>query len=397
MSLPLKGIRVLDFGRMLPAPYCTMILADLGAEVIRVEHPGFVFGNPPPFYEGTSVGAFNNILMRNKKSIALNLKKKDKGALEIIHKIIETVDVVVEGFRPGVTKKLGIDYETLSKINPSIVYCSITGYGQFGPRSREAGHDINYLGYSGMLDLNQDLREENPKPITPLIEGADIGGGLYSVVGILAALRKRDNHPEKKGEYVDISLADCALVMNPMAAAFELTKTPKEENVLHGSHHPYYTVYQTKDDKFMAVGSIEGKFFTNLCNTLDLPQYIGKQYTTNEEKVEIRKAIEKVFLTKTQQEWVEIFKRIDACVTPVKTFKEAMQDPHYEERGLFIEEIHPVVGKTKNVGNPIKFSTESLPIRNSAPKVGENTKEILRNVGYTDEEIKALKKKGLFR
>jgi len=130
-SLPLEGIRVLDFGRMLPAPYCTMILADLGAEVIRVEAPGFIFGNPPPFYENTSVGAFNNILMRNKKSLALNLKKKEKGALEIIHKLIQTVDIVVEGFRPGVTKKLGIDYESLSKINPSIVYCSITGYGQF--------------------------------------------------------------------------------------------------------------------------------------------------------------------------------------------------------------------------------------------------------------------------
>ena len=397
MSLPLEGIRILDFGRMLPSPYCTMILADLGAEVIRVEHPGFIFGNPPPFYEGTSVGAFNNILMRNKKSIALNLKKKEKGALDIIHKLIENVDIVVEGFRPGVTKKLGIDYDSLSKINPSIIYCSITGYGQFGPRRIEAGHDINYLGYAGMLDLNKDLRDDNPKPITPLIEGADIGGGLYSVIGILAALRKRENDPEKKGEYIDISLADCALAMNPMAAAFEFTNIPQENNVLHGSHHPYYTVYRTKNDKFMAVGSIEGKFFSNLCTTLEIPEYIGKQFTTGSEQEEIRNSIEKVFLTKTQEEWVEVFKNIDACVSPVKSFKDAMDDPHYRDRGIFVEEYHPIIGKTKNIGNPIKFSSTDLPIRTSAPKTGENTKEILKSVGYTEEEIKTLKRKGLFR
>ncbi len=397
MSLPLEGIRVIDFTRMLPGPYCTMILADLGAEVIRVEDPGFVWGNPPPFYKGTSVGAFNAILMRNKKSIVLNLKKKEKGALNVIYKMIETADIVVEGFRPGVTKKLGIDYETLSKRSPKIIYCSITGYGQTGPRSKIAGHDINYLSLTGMLDLNRDLCETDPKPIVPLFQGADIGGSLYSVIGILSALRRREHSSEGKGEQIDISLADCALVKNPMGAAFEFTNTPKEENVLQGGQHPYYSVYRTKDDKFMAVGSIEMKFYTNLCNALELPHFITKQYATGAEKEEIRDAFEKTFLSKTQEEWIEIFKNYEACVTPVRTFKEAMQDPHFKARGVVTEEEHPSAGKILNLHNPIKFSSKSLPINHSAPKIGQNTEEILISVGYSAEKIKEFKKKGLFR
>jgi crotonobetainyl-CoA:carnitine CoA-transferase CaiB-like acyl-CoA transferase len=397
MSLPLEGIRVIDLGRLLPVPNCTMILADLGAEVIRVEDPGFIWGNPPPFYEGTSIGAFNNILMRNKKSLALNLKKRDIGALDVVYKLIETADVLVEGFRPGVTKKLRIDYDSVAKINPSIIYCSITGYGQTGPRSLEAGHDINYLGYTGLLDLNRDMRSDKKEPIVPLIQGADIGGSLFAVIGILSALRKRDTDPEKKGEQIDISLSDCAITMNPYMAAFEFTNTPKDDNILHGSHHPYYSVYRTKDDNFMAVGAIEMKFYTNLCNALELSQYITKQYATGVEKEEIRKAFETAFLSKTQDEWVEIFKNFEACVSPVRTFKEAMLDDHFQQRELFVEENHPIAGKTKNIKNPIKFSSKSLPISSSAPKLGENTKEILQNIGYSDEEIKTMKKKGLFR
>ncbi len=261
MSLPLQGVRVLDFSRMLPGPYCTMILADLGAEVIRIEDPTFIWGNPPPFYEGTSVSAFNAILNRNKKSISLNLKKVEKGVLEVVYKLVEQADIIVEGFRPGVTTKLGIDYDSVSKVNPSLIYCSITGYGQTGPKSKEAGHDVNYLALSGLLSLNIQRNLSN-HPIIPCVQPADIGGALFSVIGILAALKKRNDDPKKKGEYVDISMADCVLAMNPMAAAFEFTQNKQEDNILHGGNHPYYSIYETKDGKFMAVGSIVMKFYT---------------------------------------------------------------------------------------------------------------------------------------
>jgi len=396
-ALPLDGIRVLDFSRMLPGPYCTMILADLGAEVIRIEDPTFLWGNPPPFYEGTSVSAFNAILNRNKKSITLNLKKSDKGALDILYKFVETTDIVVEGFRPGVTQKLGIDYESLIKINPSIIYCSITGYGQTGSKSTEAGHDINYLGLSGLLGLNIQRNGGNSQPVIPCVQPADIGGALYAVIGILAALKKRDKDPEMKGEYIDISMADCVLSMNPMVAAFEFTGNTQEDNILHGGNHPYYSVYRTKDDKFMAVGSIEMQFYTNLCNALCLPQYIPHQYARGEQRREIYEAFKKAFLSKSQDEWVQIFENYEACVTPLNSCTLALQDPHYLSRNIVKNEVHPIAGKIRNLGNPIKFSTIKLSIRSSAPSIGQNEKELLHSVGYSEEEIQIMKKKRLFR
>jgi crotonobetainyl-CoA:carnitine CoA-transferase CaiB-like acyl-CoA transferase len=374
-----------------------MILADLGAEVIRIEDPNFIMGNPPPFYEGISVGAFNSILNRNKKSIGLNLKKQENGVLDVVNKLVEQTDIVVEGFRPGVSKKLGFDYDSLKKINKSIIYCSITGYGQTGPRSQQAGHDINYLGYSGILDLNRRVRKEISEPIIPCVQPADIGGALYAVIGILAALRRREVNPEKRGEYIDISMADSVFTMNPLAAAFEFTNTNSLDNILHGSHHPFYSVYQTKDGNSMAVGSIEPKFFTNLCTALGLPEFSSKQFSYGEERREIYTAFKKAFLSKTQNEWIKIFEEHEACVTPVRSFGEAMEDPQFQARGIVIEENHPSGKLLKNLANPIKFSSSEFSIRNSAPKVGENTEEILRSVGYTDEEIKALKKKRLFR
>ena len=396
MSLPLEGLQVLDFSRMLPGPYCTMILGDLGAEVIRVEDPNFLWGNPPPFYEETSVSAFNAILNRNKKSIALNLKKQDKGVLDVVYKFVKKCDIIVEGFRPGVTRKLGIDYDSLSKVNPSIIYCSITGYGQTGPKSKEAGHDINYLAISGLLSLNIQRNDSN-QPVIPCIQPADIGGALHAVIGILAALRKRDNDSEKKGEYIDISMADCVLAMNPMVAAFDFTKNKQEDNILHGGNHPYYSVYKTKDGKYMAVGSIEMKFYTNLCNALELPDYIPHQYARGEKREEIFNAFKKAFLLRTQKEWTEIFENLEACVTPVISYQETRQEKHYLSRNMFIEEINPSIGVIPNLGTPIKLLSTKLSLRTSCPNPGSNTFELLEKFGYSEDEIKILKKNRLFR
>ncbi|MHA1988214.1 MAG: CaiB/BaiF CoA transferase family protein [Promethearchaeota archaeon] len=208
MSLPLEGKIILDLSRMLPGPYCTMILSDLGAEVIRVEDPNYPYSNPGPFFQKGMYreSAFHSILMRNKKSITLNLKTEK--AREIFYELVKQADVVLDTFRPKVMKKLKIDYETLSLINPSIICCSLTGYGQYGPYEQIAGHDLNYIGICGILDLTRERKIYNNEhqlrnPINPGVQVADIGGALVTAIGILGAIIERENNPEKKGQYID--------------------------------------------------------------------------------------------------------------------------------------------------------------------------------------------------
>ncbi len=403
MPLPLEGKVILDLTRMLPGPYCSMILADLGAEVIRVEDPKYPYANPPPFFQKGRYreSAFNSILMRNKKSITLNLKKEK--AREVFYELVKKADVVLDTFRPKVTNKLKIDYDTLSSINPSIICCSLTGYGQNGPYEQIAGHDLNYIGICGILNLNRDrliLGQEDQEraPIIPGIQAADIGGGLVSAIGILGAIIERDNNPEKKGQYIDISMTDSVFSFMPMAAAYHFSKDLndgiKTQNPLHGNF-PSYSVYKTKDNKFVSVGVIEVKFWRELCNGLAREDLKLKQTAQGEEKEWVFQELQKEFLKKTQIEWMEIFKDLDACVMPIKSFAEACEDPQIKVRKMVIEMEHPKFGKIQNVGSPIKYSRTPLMIRNFAPKVGQNTKEILKSLNYNDEDISNFKRKGI--
>ena len=401
--LPLEGKVILDLTRMLPGPYCSMILADLGAEVIRVEDPKYPYANPPPFFQKGRYreSAFNSILMRNKKSITLNLKKEK--AREIFYELVKKADVVLDTFRPKVTNKLKIDYDTLSSINPSIICCSLTGYGQNGPYEQIAGHDLNYIGICGILNLNRDrliLGQEDQEraPIVPGIQAADIGGGLVSAIGILGAIIERDNNREKKGQYIDISMTDSVFSFMPMAAAYHFSKDLndgiKTQNPIHGNF-PFYSVYKTKDNKFVSVGVIEVKFWRELCNGLAREDLKLKQTAQGEEKEWVFQELQKEFLKKTQKEWMEIFKDLDACVMPIKSFAEACEDPQIKARKMVIEMEHPKFGKIQNVGSPIKYSRTPLMIRNFAPKVGQNTKEILKSLNYNDEDISNFKRKGI--
>jgi len=403
IRLPLEGKVILDLTRMLPGPYCSMILADLGAEVIRVEDPKYPYANPPPFFQKGRYreSAFNSILMRNKKSITLNLKKEK--AREVFYELVKKADVVLDTFRPKVTNKLKIDYDTLSSINPSIICCSLTGYGQNGPYEQIAGHDLNYIGICGILNLNRDrliLGQEDQEraPIIPGIQAADIGGGLVSAIGILGAIIERDNNPEKKGQYIDISMTDSVFSFMPMAAAYHFSKDLndgiKTQNPLHGNF-PSYSVYKTKDNKFVSVGVIEVKFWRELCNGLAREDLKLKQTAQGEEKEWVFQELQKEFLNKTQKEWMEIFKDLDACVMPIKSFAEACEDPQIKVRKMVIEMEHPKFGKIQNVGSPIKYSRTPLMIRNFAPKVGQNTKEILKSLNYNDEDISNFKRKGI--
>ncbi len=403
MSLPLEGKVILDLTRMLPGPFCSMILSDLGANVIKIEDPNYPYGHPPPFFQKGRYreSAFNSILNRNKKAITLNLKKEK--ALEIFYKLVKEADVVLDSFRPKVTKKLKIDYDTLTSINPSIICCSLTGYGQYGPYEQIAGHDLNYVGICGILDLNKERviegnEPQEKKPILPGIQAADIGGGLVSVIGILGAIMERDNNLEKKGQYIDISMTDCVFSFMPYVASFHFSKNINDgvdtQNPLHGNF-PFYNVYKTKDDKLLSVGVVEVKFWRELCKGLDRDDLKLKQFVTGEEREEVFKELQEEFLKKNQKEWLAIFKNLDACVMPVNSFAEACEDPQIKARNMVVEMNHSRFGKIQNIASPIKYSRTPLEIRSLAPKLGQNSKEILRDLGYPEEDIRDFRKKGI--
>ncbi|MFX0165046.1 MAG: CaiB/BaiF CoA transferase family protein [Promethearchaeota archaeon] len=398
MPLPLEGKIILDLSRMLPGPYCSMILGDLGATVIRVEDPNYPYSNPPPFFQKGKYreSAFHSILMRNKKSITLNLKKLE--AKEIFYELVKQADVVLDTFRPKVMSKLEIDYKTLASINPSIICCSLTGYGQYGPYEQIAGHDLNYIGICGILDLNKERKifgsgDEIKQPINPGVQAADIGGGLVTAIGILGAIIEREKNPDKKGQYIDISMTDSVFSFMPLVAAYHFAKDYSEGvNILHGDF-PFYAVYKTKDNKFLSVGIIETKFWREFCKGLGRDDLYPKQIEQGINRERTFEEIQKEFLKKTQQEWIDIFINLDACVMPVKSFLEACEDPQIRVRNMVVEMEHPKLGKIQNVASPIKYSRTPLKIRSFAPKIGQNTEEILRNLGYSDEKIRALKKK----
>ena len=403
MTLPLENVKVLDLSRMLPGPYCSMILSDLGADVIHVNDPSFAYSSPPPFFQKGRYreSAFNSILMRNKRSIDLNLKKKE--GREIFYKLVRQADVLLETFRPKVTDKLKIDYQTLSKINPSLIYCSLTGYGQDGPYEQIAGHDLNYVGICGILELNRarvslNENEKDNSPNVPGIQAADIGGGLVSVIGILGALLERNLNSEGKGQYIDISMLDSVFSFMPMAAAVHFSKDLNDgiqnENILHGSS-PYYSVYKTKDNKYMSVGAIEVKFWRALCKGLGREDLKLKQMVKGEEREEVFQELQTEFLKKTQDEWIETFKNLDACAMPIKSFAEACNDPQIEARKMVVKMKHPKFGEVPNIASPIKYSRTEVKIRSLAPKRGQHTKEILKELNYTMEDIKNFNKRGI--
>lgn len=400
MSLPLEGKVILDLSRMLPGPYCTMMLSDLGAEVIRIEDPNYPYGNPPPFFlkDHYRESAFNSILMRNKKSITLNLK--NNKAREIFYELVKQADVVLDTFRPKIMNKLKIDYNTLASINPSIICCSLTGYGQYGPYEQIAGHDLNYIGISGVLDLTRErkvYKQENQvrHPINPGVQVGDIGGALVTAIGILGAIIERENNPEKKGQYIDIAMTDSVFSFIPLIAAYHFSKDISDGiNILHGDF-PFYSVYKTKDNKFLSVGIIEIKFWREFCKGLNRDDLISKQFAIGEDKEEVFKEIQEEFLKKKQKEWMNIFINLDACVMPVKSFAEAIQDPQIRARNMVVDINHPKFGKIQNIASPIKYSRTPLSIRSTAPKTGQNTKEILGSLGYSVEQIQNFEKEGI--
>ena len=393
MTQALEGIRILDLTRLGPGPFASMILADMGAEVIKVEEPeprgglGSDILTPPSGTEDElERAAAYNCLGRNKKSLALNLKIPE--ARELFYKLVATADVVFEGYRPGVGKRLGVDYETISQLNPKTVYCSISGFGQDGPYSQLPGHDPNYSAVAGLIGLNRD-RNGRPMPIG--IPVADMSVALHAVIGILCGIMARGNTGQ--GQNVDVSFTDSALDLACFSLSMFLGRGIKEDI----APPSVMNVFETKDGKFLVTGVIETYFWERFCRALGREDLIPHQFAKGEKLEEVVSTIKEVILTKTRDDWFRIMREADTCVTPVLDLDEVVSDPQLLHRNMIMEVNHPKAGKARQLGMSIKLSDTPAQFRSFAPALGEHTGEILEELGYTASGIKALQDQGAIK
>lgn len=376
---------MLDMAWQGPGIFCATVLGDLGAEVIKVyearpERRGgpILFMYPDsPIFPG----------WRNCKTMGLDLKN-DEGR-GIFYELVKTADIVTEGFRPGTAKRLGVNYDTLKGINPRIVYASLTGFGQDGPYRDIVGHDINYISLGGLLGT---LKSPDGPPVVPRTVLADSAGGMCAVIGILAALMGRGN--TGKGQYVDVSMTD-AIVELMMPVLFPMllgqVVSEKGETIATGEQpRPWYNVYETKDGKYISVGSVEPWFYANLCHLLGREDFIEHQYAEGEKREEIQRYFTETFLTKTRDKWLEILRQKDTCVAPVYSPGEVVSDPHFRARGMIVEVDHPTLGRAKQIGSMIKLSESPFEARNWSQRFGQHTEEILLDLGYGEKRIKEL-------
>jgi crotonobetainyl-CoA:carnitine CoA-transferase CaiB-like acyl-CoA transferase len=389
--LPLEGIKILDLSRLAPGPFASMMLGDLGADVLLVEAPPegkmgamAVLGRG---VDADRVAAFN-MLARNKRSIVLNLREQD--AREIFYRLADEADVVLEGFRPGVVKRLGVDYETLSKRNQRLVYCSLSGFGQTGPYSNYVGHDINYIAVAGALGM---IGWPDTPPAIPMNVIADFaGGGLHAAFGILVALMARER--TGRGQYVDIAMSDgvMALLASSIGPVLMGGESPERgANLLNGAV-PHYNVYECADGGWISIGSLEPHFFVNLCKTLECEHFIPQQYDSSKRE-EIKAHFEKRFKEKTRDEWFEILSKTDICAGPIYSLREALDDPHNRARGMVVEVDHPTLGKIPHLGIATKLSETPGSVRSTAPRPGQHTDDVLASIGYDAANITALRER----
>ncbi len=391
MMNALHGIKVLDLARLLPGNFCTLLLADYGADVLKIEDTDR--GDYGRWHSPRvrTQSAYFLGLNRNKKSMKLNLKTEEGRAI-FMH-LAQKNDVILEGFRPGVTERLGIGYDAVQKVNPKIIYCSISGFGQDGPYRDKVSHDINYIGIGGILGITG---QRGGAPVIPASQIADIGaGGMMATVAILMALIHR--HKTGKGQYIDISMLDGVISWLSLFASkyFADGKIPERGGMMLNGQFPCYRVYRTKDDKHITIGALEEKFWKNLCRALGREDLIPHQYATGSQGEEVVSQLEKIFLAKTRDEWVKYLEGFEICHGPVNDFRETFSDPQVLHREMVLEVDHPTEGRIKQVGFPIKFSETPGHIRLPSPGYGEHTKEVLQELGYTEGKIEALAKSGV--
>ncbi|MFW5992731.1 MAG: CaiB/BaiF CoA transferase family protein [Desulfohalobiaceae bacterium] len=369
----LRNVTVLDLSRLLPGPYCSMLLADHGARVIAVEA-----ARPGDF--------FVSQVYRNKEHICLDLKSKP--GYDVFMQLAARADVILEGFRPNVASKLGVDYESVRHVNPRLIYCSLSGFGQWGPESKKAGHDVNYLAASGVLEL---LGEANRPPSIPGVQFADLAGGLNAALGILLALLEKER--TGLGQYIDVSIADCSLAMLPLVQHLQERTEQKLRRGDNMLSHRYacYNIYETADQRYLALGALEGKFWEGLCRHLGLQEYIPLQYDEGR-RLEIIQTLRMLFKQKDLAQWEHELAGLDICLTPVRTLQEAKQDSHFLERGMVLE-AHAQKG-SNTLGIPIKLEGTPGSLRRSPPGFGQDSRALLQELGYTAKQIEDLIQQG---
>lgn len=367
---PLKGLRILDFTRLLPGPLATMLMADMGADVIKVEDPDSpdYIRNFEPFVGNQS--AFYLSLNRSKRSLAINYTST--GGKETILRLAKNTDIIIEQFRPGVMKSIGLGYDDFQKVNPKIIYVSITGYGQTGPYAQQAGHDLNYIGYSGLLATTG---ENGRQPVIPGGQVADVAGGAYMAVNAaLAAIYARDK--SGIGQHVDVAMLDCVMPLMALQTA-QYYATGKEAGMggfaLSGAI-ANYNVYECADGKFIALGALEPKFWEQFCDLAGKPDWKKRILDTGEAMQQLKRETAAVFRQKTRQQWLDLSAGKDVCITPVLGIGDLERDPQIIHRNMIITEA----GNLKSIGIPLKFSKTPAQISWPAPALGEDNENILK-------------------
>ncbi|MCW4051253.1 MAG: CoA transferase [Candidatus Bathyarchaeota archaeon] len=391
---PLKGIRVLDLSRVLAGPFCSMTLSDLGAEVIKVEMPGRGDDTRafPPFLNGES--SYFMSVNRGKKSITMNMK--NEKAVEAIHRIAANCDVVLENFRPGVTSRLGVDYEALRKINDDIIYCSISSFGQTGPYAKWPGYDLIIQGMGGLMGITG---EPDGPPVRIGVAVTDLNAGMYAVIAILSALRVRDM--TGKGQYIDIGMMDTGVSWLTYVAGnyFASGKVPPRMGNAHPSIVPYQG-YEAGDGKYILIACGNDRLFKLMCEIMKLDHLVtDPKYSTNDDRVQNREVLNALlgeeFMKQPRDMWLNKLREQGFPCAPVYAVDEIFIDPQIHHREMLVEMDHPKAGKIKQIGAPLKFSESQCKLTTPPPVLGEHTVEVLRDIaGYSEKEINKLKKTG---
>ncbi len=390
---PLAGVRVLDLTRLLPGPMCTLYLADLGADVVKVEHTqagdyarslALTPGKPR-----RGATAWYRALNRNKRSLAIDLKSVSGRAAFMA--LAARADVIVEGFRPGVVAALGVDYERVRAVNPRVVYCALSGHGQTGPRRLAAGHDINYLGYAGALHYSG---ERARPPALANLQIADLlGGAATAAIGILGSLLGAQRSGQ--GRFVDVAMTDAVLAHQMfLLGALEDTGAvpPRGEDLLTGGV-PCYGVYATSDGRHLAVGALEAKFWRALCEAVGRPDLVPLQFATGAQGEETRAALERIFEGATLAQWRQRLEGVDCCVTPVLTFDEALADAQFAARAM----IRTRPDGARQFAPPFALTPPAFEVTRDAPAHGQHSRDVLREAGLDDAAIAALIAEGAVR
>ncbi len=395
MSQPLSGIRILDLSRLLPGAYASQMLADFGADVIKVEELGSGdYGRFMPPHGAGGMSLYFLAINRNKRSITLNLKSAE--GREIFLRMISSADVLLESFRPGVLERLGLGYEQLQEVNPGLIYCAISGYGQDGPYRLRAGHDLNYAGYAGLLHYNRGPHGEPAMPATQL--GDLAGGSFMAVIGILTALLGRNQTGE--GRAIDVSMTEGVMALLPLFATAYLNtaEAPQPGRSALDGGLPCYNIYETSDGKHVTLAALEYKFWHTFCTHVGhlelLPFHQPAGPGEREQAMDMLRAI---FKTKTRDEWIAELADIDACVGPVYSIDEALNDQQAQARGVSVtgQELHETGETFRTLPSFPRISGVENEQRYAPPGLGEHTGELLREAGYSDKEIEQFRAAGV--